>query len=79
MYFIRLALEILLYLLILRVFVDFLQPLENTSFGRAMLKITNPILAPVQRILPKISFEETTIDVSALVIVLLLHLIIGFI
>lgn len=75
----RLALEILLCVLVIRVFMDFVPPLGASGFGRAMVRLTNPLLAPVQRYLPRISFGDTEVDVSALVVVLLLNLVMNLI
>ncbi|HBK86199.1 MAG TPA: hypothetical protein DDZ53_09245 [Firmicutes bacterium] len=75
----RMALDILLTILVVRVFVDFLPPLGASGFGRLITRLTDPLLAPVQRILPQISLGDATVDVSALVVVLLLNLVMNFI
>lgn len=75
----RLGLEIILFILVVRVFVDFIPPLGVSGFGRGMIRLTNPILASVQRFLPRIVFGDAEIDVSALVVVLLLNLVINLI
>lgn len=75
----RLTLEIILFLLVVRVFVDFIPQLGATGLGRALIRFTDPVLAPVQRYLPQIEFGEIKVDVSALVVVLLLNLVMNLI
>lgn len=75
----RVALDILLTILVVRVFVDFLPPLGASGFGRVVIRLTDPLLAPVARVLPRISLGDTSVDVSALVVVLLLNLVMSLI
>ncbi|NLW17518.1 MAG: YggT family protein [Firmicutes bacterium] len=79
MNWLRLGLEILLFLLVVRVFMDFIPSLGETGFGRALVRLTNPILAPLQRYLPRIAMGDVEVDVSALVVVLLLNLVLNLI
>lgn len=79
MNFLRLGLEIILLILVVRVIIDFIPSLGETSFGRAILALTNPILAPIQRYVPRISFGDIEVDVSGLIVVLLLNLVVNLI
>ncbi|NLY53862.1 MAG: hypothetical protein GX060_04465 [Firmicutes bacterium] len=72
---ILLALDLLLWLLILRVFVDFIMPLRSTAFGRFITAATEPFLAPVRRFMPQIAVGETLVDVSALILTLIIQII----
>lgn len=74
-----LGIDIVLLVLVVRVFADFIPPLGASRFGRGLIRLTDPILAPIQRFLPRIDFGETEIDVSALVVVLLLNLVMNLI
>ncbi len=77
--FLRFGLEVLLSILVVRVIMDFIPSLAETGFGRTLIRLTNPILAPVQRYLPRVSLGDMEIDVSALIVALLLNLLVNFV
>lgn len=79
MQLLRLGMEIILFILIVRVFADFIPPLGASGFGQGLIRLTDPVLAPIQRLLPRIDFGDTKIDVSALVVALLLNLVMNLI
>jgi uncharacterized protein YggT (Ycf19 family) len=65
--------EILLWVFILRVFVDFFPPLQENAFGRLVMRLSEPALAPLRRIFHPFAVGEATVDVASVIVVLVLY------
>lgn len=71
---VRWVLEILLWLLVLRVFLDFLPGWRDNAFGQLVWRLTEPLLAPLRQFMPPVSFGDTVVDVTAFILMLILQL-----
>lgn len=68
--FINLFVTVFQVLLLVRVVMSWVMPNPTGWFGNLMVELTEPILAPIRKVLPKNSF----IDLSPLIAFLLLQL-----
>lgn len=71
--------EIILWVFILQAFADFLPPVQNSGPGRLVKRVTDPVLAPVRLLFRPFTVGETTIDLSAVIVVLVLYYLHGLI
>lgn len=65
--------EIALWAFIFRVFVDFFPPLQANTVGKAIMRISEPVLLPIRRVFRPMSVGDAVIDLSAVVVVLVLY------
>lgn len=70
---IRAIIELVLWVFILRAIAEFIPPLENSVVGKGVRYISEPVLAPLRRIIRPVVFGEMEIDLSAVVLVLILY------
>lgn len=70
---IRFVWEIALWVFILRVVLEFFPPLQTNAVGKAIIRISEPALAPIRRVFRPMSFGDTVIDLSAVIVVLVLY------
>ncbi len=73
--FINILFNVLLFAILGRVLMSWIDPQGNMSITRMLQEITEPILGPIRRILPNFGM----IDLSPLVAMLLLQLLQGLI
>ncbi|MCX7789938.1 MAG: YggT family protein [Chloroflexaceae bacterium] len=73
--FISLLFQVLLFAILGRVLVSWIDPLGNMRVTQILRDITEPILAPIRSVLPTIGM----IDLSPLVAILLIQLLQGLI
>lgn len=70
---IRTVTELILWLFILRAVAEFIPPLANSVVGKAVRSISEPILAPVRRVIRPITLGDMEMDLSAVVVVLVVY------
>ncbi len=73
--FVSLLFNVLLFAILGRVLVSWIDPLGNMRVTQVLRDITEPILAPIRSVLPTIGM----IDLSPLVAILLIQLLQGLI
>lgn len=73
--FINILFNVLLFAILGRVLMSWIDPMGNMSITRMLQEITEPILAPIRSILPSFGM----FDLSPLVAMLLLQLLQGLI
>ena len=65
------ALNLLTYAIIIRALLSWFRPNPNNSLVRLLVKITNPILRPLGRIIPPIA----GLDITPIVAIILIQLV----
>jgi YggT family protein len=73
--FVNLLFNVLLFAILGRVLISWIDPMGNMRITQILREITEPILAPIRSVLPNIGM----IDLSPLVAMLLLQLLQGLI
>lgn len=73
--FINLLFQALIFAILGRVLISWVDPLGNMRISQILREITDPILEPIRRVLPNFGM----IDLSPLVAMLLLNLLQGLI
>lgn len=75
--FISLLFNVLLFAILGRVLVSWIDPLGNMRISQILREITEPILAPIRSVLPTIGMFDLSPLVAILLIQLLQNLILG--
>lgn len=75
MWLLSLLLELLFWLLVLRVIIDFLPSLRQTPFGKLIQQATEPALSRLRRFVPPLSMGDSLVDLSPVIAVIVIHLI----
>lgn len=70
---ITLFLYLLIAAIIIRSLLSWFPNAQNNSFGRLMVQITEPLLEPVRRFMPR----NMMIDFSAMIVIVLLYVMIS--
>ena len=73
--FLELLCEVLTLVILIRVILSWISPGQTNMLTRFLYQVTEPILAPLRRIIPRIG----VLDLTPLVAVILLQVIIIFI
>lgn len=69
--FIHILANVLLIAIIVRALMSWIMPQDSSGFTRVLLDITEPILAPIRRVLPPVS----GIDFSPILAMILVQLV----
>ena len=75
-YFIVSLMKVYMILIVIRVVLSWIRPNPYNPFVQVMYKLTEPILAPIRRVVPPIG---GTIDISPIILFVLFYAIIAFI
>jgi YggT family protein len=75
-YFIVSLMKVYMILIVIRVVLSWVRPNPYNPFVQVMYKLTEPILAPIRRVVPPIG---GTIDISPIILFVLFYAIIAFI
>ncbi|GAB4427593.1 MAG: YggT family protein [Chloroflexi bacterium OHK40] len=75
--FINLLFNVLLFAILGRVLISWIDPMGNMRITQILREITEPILAPIRSILPSIGMIDLSPLVAMLLIQLLHNLILG--
>ena len=76
---IRLLVNAYIYVLLARAIMSWVPVGSNSNleqFRRLLLRLTEPVLAPVRRLLPMVRIGATGVDFSIFVVILLLGLLV---
>lgn len=69
--FLALLCEVLTLIILVRTILSWISPGQNNTLTRILYQVTEPLLAPIRRIIPRFS----TLDFSPLVAIILLQII----
>ena len=75
-YFLVKLLNVYMVIVIIRVVLSWIRPDPHNPFVQVIYKLTEPVLAPIRRIVPPIG---GTIDISPIILFFLIYVIIGLI
>ena len=75
-YFIVKLLNVFMIIVIIRVILSWVRPNPYNPFVQVIYKLTEPVLAPIRRVVPPIG---GTIDISPIILFFIIYVIIGFI
>ncbi len=75
--FINLLFQVLLFAILGRVLISWIDPMGNMRVTQVLREITEPILAPIRSVLPSIGMIDLSPIVAMLLLQLLQRLILG--
>lgn len=69
--------QILYWLVMIRIVISFLPEFEHYPWARWVVRLTEPMLAPLRRVLPPVRLGAGYVDFSPMVLLLIVNLLLN--